>query len=1082
MALGRRDPEEETAQQAREAGLQLNQSSARAPQPFAHDPSAEAFQDKVDRSLGKGGHADESAGSADLSQAEGDAAQGGATGGSVAKQERSGSSFYRPDNSEAMADNQKRRERRKGRRQGRKLTWLLVGGLTAGTGGLFLLGGLGGLAIVNIKEVLMDKMGSSVETFMDKRGMRVFRNRMTGDKTADKNLSAVCKIRVKCKFKGMSDRQIARFEKRTGLKVRTTGEKTVLRKNVVTGLEKADGSVVSANDFSREFNRDRGFRSSIRKMGWKARFSNMAGKAAKSVWRKVGVSRGKGVGSARNAQEAEDTMERARKGQGTNIDSGTPVKDGEGRWRGRDGGHIDSDGNYVDSDGKVVGKAQSGDFVDGNGKAIPGLDSVTEADRVQKANMNFKERFRGGQTKFQGQIGSALSKASRVVGAINVAGYADMACTVKHTFEAVAFISKMLGMQQLIQFSWTFMNTADAIKAGEATPEGIQYMGEQTIRAAQDPGVTGLVDSVYDTSEASSGAQQTIAEAENVSIDMQDTVNTKGTFYSSTAWRWVEDGTPPDPNEVAEFSNGGPNMPDILNVINGVTEKGCSVVQNPITRIAGMLVGAAAIIASGGTGGLAAGAQAGAILAGFWAMDNLLKPWMANMITGDRIPGDASGQQTGTAVVSGFGAMQSQAGAAVGGQFATVDEANRYLADSVQPYLAQKAVDERAEASPFDATNPYTFTGSMINDLSPVILSSSIADRFGKIASLALNPLGRLMSPNASADVAFYSNTMDMCQDSQYNEMNLATDPFCNPIIIANPNVLEADTDEVVNYMCYGPGYEITDREDDCDSEYIDNVGNPLGDYKKFVNECVDSTGPIAPSTISDEAQTMASIGDSDLRPPECMSKNGKYPWQFWAFTIDSNLNDDLECLLGNDASGCEGGETDFDASSDESTGSRENISSEAKDGWVWPVPGVRKMGSLPYGATGSKGVHKGIDIGPRLGAKVVAAHDGVVNWVDASPSTCGAYVSITATGTGYYAAYQHLNGSSITVKKGDRVKAGDVIAKIGLSGGKTCGSAGFYHLHFSIESKPGIVSAYADPFPNGTKDPCEFLKCPTGP
>ncbi len=147
-----------------------------------------------------------------------------------------------------------------------------------------------------------------------------------------------------------------------------------------------------------------------------------------------------------------------------------------------------------------------------------------------------------------------------------------------------------------------------------------------------------------------------------------------------------------------------------------------------------------------------------------------------------------------------------------------------------------------------------------------------------------------------------------------------------------------------------------------------------------------------------------------------------------------------------------------------------------SKDGWVWPVPDVKTLGVLGYGEKGSKGIHKGIDIGPGLGKKVVAAHDGTVVKVTRDPVKkpfCGDYVTIKATGTPYYASYQHLNGAAISVKEGDTVQAGQMIATIGSQGGTTCGS--FFHLHFSIETK-NTISEYADPFPNGTVDPLKVL------
>ncbi len=162
---------------------------------------------------------------------------------------------------------------------------------------------------------------------------------------------------------------------------------------------------------------------------------------------------------------------------------------------------------------------------------------------------------------------------------------------------------------------------------------------------------------------------------------------------------------------------------------------------------------------------------------------------------------------------------------------------------------------------------------------------------------------------------------------------------------------------------------------------------------------------------------------------------------------------------------------------------SRDIISGVSKDGWVWPVPSVTSLGTLGYGQSGSKGVHKGIDIGisggAALGRDVVAAHDGTVGRIWGQDSRCGTYISIKATGTEYYAAYQHVAPDGIKVKVGDTVKAGQVIAKIGEQGGSTCGSPKFYHLHFSIESKPAIVSEYADPFPNGTVNPLSVLPRP---
>lgn len=155
------------------------------------------------------------------------------------------------------------------------------------------------------------------------------------------------------------------------------------------------------------------------------------------------------------------------------------------------------------------------------------------------------------------------------------------------------------------------------------------------------------------------------------------------------------------------------------------------------------------------------------------------------------------------------------------------------------------------------------------------------------------------------------------------------------------------------------------------------------------------------------------------------------------------------------------------------------NIPQPSKDGWVWPVPLVKDLGILPWGASGSGGLHKGIDIGNRstaLGSPVVAAHDGVITKSYGKGDSCGYYVVIKATDTPYWMGYQHLRDTSAsTAPVGKAVNAGDVIGRVGRQGGSTCGTAGFFHLHFSVETK-NTISTYADPGTNGTINPLTVL------
>ena len=107
------------------------------------------------------------------------------------------------------------------------------------------------------------------------------------------------------------------------------------------------------------------------------------------------------------------------------------------------------------------------------------------------------------------------------------------------------------------------------------------------------------------------------------------------------------------------------------------------------------------------------------------------------------------------------------------------------------------------------------------------------------------------------------------------------------------------------------------------------------------------------------------------------------------------------------------------------------------KDGWVSSFYGYRLD---PF--NGKKTFHKGVDIAAKTGTAVVAAADGIVSWVEQSPSY-GGLVEVDH-GNGYVTRYAH--NKTLKVEKGQRVSKGDVLALIG-STGRSTGP----HLHYEV-------------------------------
>jgi murein DD-endopeptidase MepM/ murein hydrolase activator NlpD len=66
----------------------------------------------------------------------------------------------------------------------------------------------------------------------------------------------------------------------------------------------------------------------------------------------------------------------------------------------------------------------------------------------------------------------------------------------------------------------------------------------------------------------------------------------------------------------------------------------------------------------------------------------------------------------------------------------------------------------------------------------------------------------------------------------------------------------------------------------------------------------------------------------------------------------------------------------------------------------------------------------------------------------------------IVDLGNGRFAVYAHLQLGSIRVKKGDRVRRGEVLAKLGNSG-----NTSNPHLHFEVADRPSVVAGSGLPF-----------------
>ncbi len=216
----------------------------------------------------------------------------------------------------------------------------------------------------------------------------------------------------------------------------------------------------------------------------------------------------------------------------------------------------------------------------------------------------------------------------------------------------------------------------------------------------------------------------------------------------------------------------------------------------------------------------------------------------------------------------------------------TKDQAIAYDQEITQPYLAQVREDERENADAFDITNPYSLVGSVMTGALPYF-SNNLLQTVANFGSLALNPF-KIFAPKASAysPEQYYS----VCGYDDYAKMNIATDPFCNPVYGLPADFANRDPDDVLLFML--------GKSSDNSTPYIDNDGNPLGLYQEFRDNCSNNINPYG---LENE-----DTGEY-IKSPDCMVGSGKYPDNFYIYTVDDAVSESMSCTMDDVDSDCYG-------------------------------------------------------------------------------------------------------------------------------------------------------------------------------
>jgi hypothetical protein len=709
---------------------------------------------------------------------------------------------------------------------------VLIGLLLTGAFGLSLL--TPGMLLIQFKETLADKFNDQL-TAMDMRSTALLKKKL--GKTTTKGVCGTT-VTIRCKYRTLGDRHIKRLEN-AGFTIE--GDKDIFGRTKPTSFTR-EGRTIAAPDMLNEARTDSSLRSALRH-GYNPKFAAFSDAIAAKVRGDLGLKKTKNITSSTDEEKMKEQLKDNASGK-TAAGDGAPSS---GK---------DADGNTT--------------YTDASGEAI----SQAEFDNLNKANAEIENRSKlaSGVKKagLKAGLKGALTSTAFGLGAV------DTICTVWTTLRIASFAAKVYGARQLIRYSYQFMNTADVVKAGDAAPEEVAYLSKIL------------------TSVNSEGKSATDSPGYSYAA-FGDTFRT-GDFDTSANGRELSDAAVSKNaiiNETSRYVNGqiipGNVIGKLVSKVGAsdfsAADSTCGVVkswQGQAIIFTAAIGGAIAAFFSGGTSAAAGAAlQVGAMATAAVALA-IVTPKLMDMAKGDLITGDENGNEAGNAIVSGMGGYNAQASQARGLAVLNKDDAVEYAQQTDRTVASYNEMD-RAELSPFDATNKNTFLGSFVNSIIPYTAKmSSGTSAITSTTSLVSSSFASLLSPASSYAAKAKKAEFNYCSDPEYTKDSLAADPFCNLRYGVSLTSLLEDPDTVLDYMENG-GYIEKDSTDGAPGGANGSV------YQEYIDQCIER------KTAIGDTFTESSAGSGQNCIQGKSGANEERNTMFRLFYIDVSVNDGMD-------------------------------------------------------------------------------------------------------------------------------------------------------------------------------------------
>ncbi|HEU4830730.1 MAG TPA: hypothetical protein VFS65_00990, partial [Candidatus Saccharimonadales bacterium] len=724
--------------------------------------------------------------------------------------------------------------------------------LVLGGGGIFSIMFAPGIGIVQLKEIMTNDLNDQL-TAMDVRTDHVLKAKLSKTQA----LGSVCSniINIRCKFGTMTKRQVEKFRK-AGFTIDQVEDSALGRQRIIS-MTAPDGTKINNPQDLVNARKKPAIRSALNKV-YNPKFAGLSDAVSKRVFTKFKTNKTKKI--------TGNTLEERNKAfiastAGVSVDASGIQTDEKGRYI------LDTDGTKVHDTGETKDRF--------NTLSEKNSQIDTKAENVKST----------GVKAVSGVLSSGLK-------GVSIIGAADTACTVYNSARAVAAAAKVARSLQLFQYAMVVFNTADAIKAGDATPEEVEYIGNML--TATDNRETIVDETSSIESVSSSGTEATLEKNPFYGKSAFDSPG-----YSVAAYN----DAPTLTSRSQQYMIGGGLsgtlsvvMDDISNSLGGRSgiRDTCGVIQNWWVRGVGLVVGIAGAI---GSFGATTVVSVGASLAIGFALP-FLESALADIVAGQVVNADTKGVDAGDAVFAGSGAIFGSMAQARGMKPLNKSEIESYLAlsNEVKSDDIAAAVYE-AQDTPFDIYNQYSFLGSMVRTINPTVIksSASVSGALSSIPSL-LSSVFLGVIPQVNADEQFNEERFSKCNDEGYESLNIDADIFCNVRYGLSTTELNMDTEEVLNYMINNN--HINSQTGDAKSDA----------YKNFLTNCVNRE--------DGWGETSQEGGDTG---EDCMKNDGP-TMNFRVYTMDKSISDGMD---------------DEEESEQQSTTARPDNVIDSHEGWT---------------------------------------------------------------------------------------------------------------------------------------------------